>query len=173
VETIGSYLNQALKSSEGPADWLAYFNVVGNAFALMERCPVGPDFADYAPEEIYELCVRGQQALDVRRKLEAFAVATNAITSNKAQGNYHLIVLDAEQRTVSVRSFGQRRLDEANAEYAAAERIALESPDTKQAVLVTTSSIEALRRAYPNYFLDTRQFLNALTRIERLSNEQA
>jgi len=171
VETIGSFLNQALKSSEGPNEWLEYFNVVGNAFALMEKCPVGSQFIEMPPEDIYALCVRGEQALDVRRKLEAFAVATNAITSNKAQGNYHLIFLDAGLRTVSVKSFGQRRLDQANEEYAAAERIALDSPDTKQAVLVTTSSVEALRRAYPNYFLDTRQFLSALARIERLSGE--
>jgi hypothetical protein len=73
---------------------------------------------------------------------------------------------------VEIKSFGQRRLDQASEEYAAAERLALESPDTKQAVLVTTSSVEALRRAYPNYFLDTRQFLGALGRIQRLSSEE-
>jgi len=30
------------------------------------------------------------------------------------------------------------------------------------AVLVSVESLELLRRAYPNYFLDTRAFLNAL-----------
>jgi putative GTP pyrophosphokinase len=34
--------------------------------------------------------------------------------------------------------------------------------------LVTTGSVESLRRAYPNYFLDTKQFLSALSRIEKL-----
>jgi putative GTP pyrophosphokinase len=40
VETIGSFLNQALKSSEGPAEWLDYFKIVSSAFAIMEKCPV-------------------------------------------------------------------------------------------------------------------------------------
>lgn len=166
VETIGSFLNQALKSSEGPAEWLDYFKVVSSAFALMEKCPVGVQHRELQPAEIYRLCTDLGAKLDVKRKLNAFAVAANAITSSGAGGNFHLIVLDAVERTVSVSSFGKLRLDEANAAYAEAERKAAEHPDM-QTVLVATSSIEALRRAFPNYFLDTKQFLSALARIER------
>jgi hypothetical protein len=32
------------------------------------------------------------------------------------------------------------------------------------AVLVSVDSIDALRRAYPNYFLDTELFIDALNR---------
>lgn len=167
VETIGSFLNQALKSSEGPAEWLDYFKIVSSAFALMEECPVGERHAALAPIDIYEQCLALGAKLDVVRKLNAFAVAANAISSGSAGGNFHLIVLDAVERTVSVESFGKRRLEEANAAYANAERIAAGHPDM-QTVLVTTSSVDALRRAYPNYFLDTKQFLMELSRIERL-----
>lgn len=172
VETIGSFLNQALKSSEGPAEWLDYFKVVSSAFALVEKCPVGAGHRDMDPAEIYKLCTDLGVKLDVKRKLNAFAVAANAITSSGAGGNFHLIVLDAVERTVSVSSFGKLRLEEANAAYAEAERRAAEHPDM-QTVLVATSSIEALRRAFPNYFLDTKQFLTALARIERQNVAQA
>jgi putative GTP pyrophosphokinase len=168
VETIGSFLNQALKSSEGPAEWLDYFKVVSSAFALMEKCPVGEQHAALAPREIYRLAIDQGARLDVKRKLNAFAVAANAISSSNAGGNFHLIVLDAVERTVSVASFGKKRLEEANAAYAEAERRASEHPDM-QTVLVATSSVEALRRAFPNYFLDTKQFLNALSRMEKLA----
>lgn len=166
VETIGSFLNQALKSSEGPAEWLDYFKVVSSAFALMEKCPVGEAHKNFPAAEIYRLCSELGAKLDVKRKLNAFAVAANAITSSGAGGNYHLIVLDAVERTVSVSSFGKLRLEEANTAYAEAEIRAAEHPDM-QTVLVATSSIEALRRAFPNYFLDTKQFLSALARIDR------
>jgi hypothetical protein len=167
VETIGSFLNQALKSGEGPAEWLDYFKLVSSAFAINEKCPVGPQHADLTPAETYERCIGLGDKLDVKRKLNAFAVAANAISSSNAGGNFHLIVLDAVERTVAVTSFGKRRLEEANAAYAEAERKAAEHPDM-QTVLVATSSIEALRRAFPNYFLDTKQFLAALGRIEKL-----
>lgn len=168
VETIGSFLNQALKSSEGPDDWLDYFKVVGSAFALMEKCPVADQFTGQEPKAIFQRCVELETQLDVRRKLNAFAVAANAITSSSVGGNFHLIVLDAVERTVTISSFGKKRLDEANAAYASAEKIAIEHRDM-QTVLVTTGSVDSLRKAYPNYFLDTKQFLTALSRIQRLA----
>ena len=36
-----------------------------------------------------------------------------------------------------------------------------------QVVLVSTGSIDALRRVYPNYFLDTTEFIKALDRISK------
>lgn len=168
VETIGSFLNQALKSNEGPEDWLNFFKVVGSAFAVMEKCPVAEQFSAEEPEEIFRQCVELERHLDVRRKLSAFAVAANAITSSNAGGNFHLIVLDAVERTVTISSFGKKRLDEANAAYAASEKVAFEHPDM-QTVLVTTGSIDSLRKAYPNYFLDTKQFLVALSKIQKLA----
>lgn len=168
VETIGTFLNQALKSSEGPAEWLDYFKVVSSAFALMEKCPVADQHADWEPRAIYRAVSSMGAKLDVKRKLDAFAVAANAISSKSGGGNYHLIVLDAVERTVSVSSFGKQRLEEANTAYANAERVAAAHPDM-QTVLVATSSIEALRRAFPNYFLDTKQFLSALAKIEKVN----
>jgi putative GTP pyrophosphokinase len=168
VETIGSFLNQALKSSEGPEEWLDFFKAVSAAFSVIEKTTIHADRSDWPAGRIFGHCVALERKLDVRRKLHAFAVATDAITSSKARGSYHLIVLDAVERTVSVTSFGVKRLDEANLAYAEAERRALERQDV-QAVLVATDSVESLRRAYPNYFLDTRQFLSALGRIEKLA----
>lgn len=171
METIGSFLNQALKSSEGPAEWLDYFKVVSSAFALIEKCPVAALHSKLSPQEIFQAAVDLGVRLDVKRKLNAFAVAANAISSSNVGGNFHLIVLDAVERTVSVSSFGKKRLEDANAAYAEAERKAAEHPDM-QTVLVATSSVEALRRAFPNYFLDTKQFLVALGRMERLLSPQ-
>ena len=77
VETIGTFLNQALKSSEGPAEWLNYFKVVSSAFALIEKCPVATGYSDWKAASIYRAVVEMSAALDVRRKLSAFAVAAN------------------------------------------------------------------------------------------------
>ena len=167
VETIGSFLNHALKASERPEEWLEFFKIAGAAFAIIERCPVAEEFAHQSAEEIWKECIAQADRLDVRNKLDALAVAANSITSDRAGGSYHLIILDAKERTVAVASFGKRRLDEANAAYAAAE-LRAQQADGQQVVLVATDSIESLRRAYPNYFLDTKQFLNAIRRIERL-----
>ena len=169
VEIIGTFLNQALKSSQGSAEWLYYFKVVSAAFALMEKTPPPREFSGWTPARISQTCIGIERDLDVRRTLQAFAVSAKAITSNKAPGSYHLIVLNPLDRTVFVQSYGVRRLKEANEAYAKAEIKASESSQDIQAVLVSTGTISSLRRAYPNYFLDTTQFINALLRIPRLA----
>lgn len=169
VETIGTFLNQALKSNEGPAEWLYYFKVVSAAFALIEKTSLPEEFSGWTPARIVQTCIGLERDLDVRRKLQAFAVAAKAINSSKAKGSYHLIVLNPTDRTVFVESFGKRRLTEANEAYAKAELSGSVRGEDIQTVLVATDTVGSLRRAYPNYFLDTRQFISALARIPRLA----
>lgn len=167
VETVGTFLNKALKSNEGPEEWLKFFRTASAAFALTEGCPVHPEFAGMQPVDVISRCLEQERRLSVRHKLRQFSLAANAINTQTVNGSYHLIVLDAVERNLSIESFGQLRLAEANAAYARAEQQAASSGETVQPVLVTTSSIKALRRAFPNYFLDTRAFTRALTLLER------
>jgi hypothetical protein len=66
---------------------------------------------------------------------------------------------------VKITSFARDKLEEANEEYSKAEQSAKSSGT--QVVLVSAGSIESLKRAYPNYFLDTHEFLKQLERISR------
>lgn len=168
VETIGTFLNQALKSSVGSSEWLFYFKAVSAAFSLLEKTPVLDEFSKWTPTRIAQTCIGLERDLDVRRNLQAFAVAADAIISGKTSGNYHLIILNATTKTVRVQSYGIRRLVEANEAYAKAEFSASLSGEDIQTVLVATDTVDSLRRAYPNYFLDTRQFISALARIPKL-----
>ena len=165
VETVGTFLNQALKSSEGEKEWLEYFKAVSAAFCYMEKSPVGDEFSNLDRLQIFTLVKERGEKLDVRRKLDAFSVAAQHI-NNTSTGSYHLIILNAVQKTVTINSFGLRRLEDANKAYAEAEAFASSSQDDIQPVLVATDSMHKLRRAYPNYFLDTREFLKAIAKIE-------
>jgi hypothetical protein len=50
----------------------------------------------------------------------------------------------------------------ASEEYLEAEKRIRSKGASQQAVLVSVESLEALRRAYPNYYLDTSSFVTAL-----------
>jgi len=66
VETAGLFLNQSLKSSLGDKDWLNFFQVTGNAFALMED---GETFTrKMLPQHkaVFNEVVRMQESLNVR-----------------------------------------------------------------------------------------------------------
>ncbi len=103
--------------------------------------------------------------LDVVDKLQAFSVATNKISSDNQSGSYHLIVLNVQEKTVELQSYGKKRLDKANEDYTEIER-RISDGQPLQVVLVSAGSVHSLRRAYPNYFLDTHEFINQILVIE-------
>lgn len=43
VETVGTFLKQALKSSQGHVEWLRFFALMGSALALRERTALVPE----------------------------------------------------------------------------------------------------------------------------------
>lgn len=170
VETIGTFIDHALKASEGPAVWLQFFRTASAAFAHTEKLPLPAEFAGMPTKDILSLCIAQADMLDVAARLSTFAIAASKITSDTSGGSYHLVALDPAQRTVTIESFGRNRLEDANEAYARAEKTALQVKN-RQVVLVKTNSIESLRRAYPNYFLDTREFLQALGRVRKAAAE--
>jgi putative GTP pyrophosphokinase len=164
VETMGTFLSYALKSSEGPKKWLDFFALTGSAFAHLENCPAVPGYDSLFAKETFQAVEATAAELDVRHRLQAFTIAANAISRGRQLGSYHLVVLDPSTKTVTIQSFGRDRLEEANLEYTkTVSRIA--DGDAIQAVLVSAGPVENLRRAYPNYFLDTREFVNQLNRM--------
>jgi ppGpp synthetase/RelA/SpoT-type nucleotidyltranferase len=166
VETMGTFLRYALKSSEGPGTWLEFFAAAGSAFATLEGCAPVPGYGNQSRAEIFESVTREARRLDVYSRLAAFSVALNAIDEKKDVGSfYHLITLNPAEKTVYIQSYGRRRLEQASRDYAAQEKRIADGEDL-QVVLVSAGPIEALKRAYPNYFLDTREFVQTLTRIQ-------
>lgn len=164
VETMGTFLEQALKSSEGPEEWLDFFALTGSAFARLERCQPVPGYEELSAQETYKKATAEAKRLDVRSRLEAYRVAVDMISEDKKRRGYHLIILDSTRKSVTIRAYGRNRLEEANNDYTEAER---NMEEGVQVVLVSTGDIDALKRAYPNYFLDTTEFIKALDSISK------
>jgi hypothetical protein len=165
VETMGTFLGQALKSGQGEGQWRAFFEVSGAAIALLERCPPVPGYEGLTTLETFKRVADAEAKLHVLEKLRGFSVAADSIHREKGTGTaYHLIVLDSSNRSVTLRPYSIARLDQANDDYAEVER-RTQSGEPIEAVLVAAGPVEALRRAYPNYFLDTHGFISEIERV--------
>jgi ppGpp synthetase/RelA/SpoT-type nucleotidyltranferase len=163
VETVGAFTQQALKSSIGEAGWLRFFALMGTAIAVREEgAPVPNTPSDY-PELVKELrdIVRTG---DIANKLSAFGTALDVFEGPHAKNDhYFLLEVNHSTRMVSVTAFKQAESDKATAKYLEVEKkIKQSSPASIDAVLVSVDSVSALRRAYPNYFLDTKAFVDIL-----------
>jgi len=166
VETMGTFLGQALKSSEGHEIWLSYFALCGAAFARREKTPANQEFESLSTNEIYDALLSKNKELQVIDKLKGFSVAAQNIHLKNRKGAYHLIALKFEERRVSIQSFGKRSLEAASERYAELE-MQIADGAAMHAVLVSAGSLDNLRKAYPSYFLDTGEFVKYLKAIER------
>ena len=170
VETMGIFLNFALKSSEGPDKWLKFFSLTGSAFAHLENQNLVPGYEDLTRKETYYAVTQKSRELNVEEKLTGYGAAINAIHSDERRGTYYLLVLDPIEKTLRYQAYSKERFEIATHDYLKAEEEIVEGSQ-KQVVLVATASVEALRRAYPNFFLDTREFLKILKSIKKRADE--
>lgn len=160
VEVVDTITDQALKSSRGKRDWLRFFSLMGTAIALLERAPPVPD----TPTEDVELrkqLVGLANDLQVESRLDTYTAVfdppSQVMGEIKAKHHkYFLLDLDLKTKRIRFWSYPARELERASSDYLDAERDAAGSADI---VLVSVDSLAALRRAYPNYFLDTHLFI--------------
>lgn len=162
VETVSTFTGEALRSTTGSELWRRFFALMGSAIAIREKCPPvpgTPSGKDELTREIRNL----SRHLKVRATLRGYGAAVQRLTTSPAGARLFLLVLDSNARTTQVRPFQMSELDRATAEYLAAEK-QISDRRTMQAVLVSVDSVAALRRAYPNFYLDAKEFLAEVRR---------
>jgi hypothetical protein len=168
VETVGTFVRQALKSSVGEAQWLRFFALMGTVIALKEGTPPVPGTAtgEALFEEVYDLAVN----LDVENRLRAYGAAIQVTQQSEQNAAYFLLEIEPATEQVKVTGFKLAELPEASDRYLAIEKDISKTGD-RDAVLVSVDSVASLRRAYPNYFADTAIFAalvgEALAHYER------
>lgn len=162
VEAVGIFTRQALKSSQGDEDWLRFFALMGSAIASIERChpvPGTPTDKDALIDEIRSLV----EKLRVQNILKLYN-ATIEFTGAAKDAKYFLLSLDPVEPRINVWRYKALQSEAANAKYTELEG-ALAEDSAIQIVLVSVDNINALKIAYPNYFLDTNAFSAVVTRV--------
>ena len=162
VETVGTFVGQALKSSVGEEQWLRFFALMGAAIAYREKSPTIPGVPDSQTEVVAEL-KHLSEILNVGQRLRAYGNAMKSITQQTIlpDSHYYLLRLNPVSAQLIVSGFRSYEFERASKAYADAEMEARKTPGT-DAVLVSVDSVSALERAYPNYFADTRIFLQLM-----------
>ena len=153
VETVGTFLGQSLKSSEGRDDWLRFFELAGSGFALAEGTPAGPNVPN-APATLVAEIRSAARRLQVKQKLEAFRrvlVVTEVHREDMRGRNYLLLlVLRPEQESLEIRTYGGSGILDATEDYLMEEkRLAGTAGDT---VLVASDSLDSSVRHFRTTF---------------------
>jgi putative GTP pyrophosphokinase len=167
VETMGTFLGQALKSRQGDQEWLDFFAIASSAFAHKEKRPPVPRFQHLSREQTFQGVADAEANIRALEKMRGFSVAVNEIVKRRGAGkgwSYHLIILNSLQKTVQIKPYDRDSFKRAVADYSRVESEAAKG-EKIEPVLVSAGPIETLRRAYPNFFLDIGDFVKIVNDI--------
>jgi ppGpp synthetase/RelA/SpoT-type nucleotidyltranferase len=162
VETVGTFIRQALKSSIGEGDWLRFFALMGTALAKNENSAPVPG-TPIDPIELRDELRDYANRLDVCARLQAYGEALHNVETLPANSDYYLLELDPSAMQIKVTGYKKKDLTNATGHYLEVEKTI--SGTNKDAVLVSVDSMTSLRRAYPNYFLDTSLFVEEVNHV--------
>lgn len=159
VEMMGIYTKSNLKSSQGNEDILRFFTLVSSILALKENTPVCPNTSESKEKLIKEI-----KKLDLKHNIVSTISGLNvAIDFDEKKviqkNNYYILILDYTRRRMRIKSFNNKNVEIATKVYNQLES-KLESD--KNIVLVSASSFDSLRVAYPNYFTDIQEFVDMM-----------
>lgn len=155
---MGLFTNQALKAGQGSEDIKRFFVLVSSLFALREGTPVVPGTVADQESLILEIKEINSKNhfLDMLSAIRA-AVYHQSDDEFSKQG-YYILILNYNTRRLRIKYFKPSQSDQANTVYAQIESTRAESKI--DVVLVSVSSFQALKIAYPNYFSDIGEFVD-------------
>ena len=163
VETAGIITKTSLKSNQGPDEWLDFFKIVSSLFALKEKLPLMDEHSNFTMEELMVKCYNYCEELNILTKLKAIRVSTNKIESDNFPGVYYLLNINITKMFVNIQVFKKSEFEHATNEYLKLEKTIDENENA--VVLVSATSIKILKKAYPSYFLDTSEFIQAIEKM--------
>lgn len=165
VEIMWIILKYSLKSSEWPEQRLNFFSVCSSVFALREKQNKLSEHENVSDSDLKMQLKQMIIKLGVIEKMMAYSSAIEFIDTklSKKKKIYkdYLLVLDIRKKNILVHGFKKWELTEATDLYLSYEREFTSEKDG-QVVLVSWEWLRQLKKAYPNYFWDSSEFIKIL-----------
>ena len=162
VETASLISRTSLKADlDDHSVWREFFKLVSAIFAQKENGPVPALFAGYTHERYCREYIDLLNRHHLLEQLQALRVTVNDETIfTEGQTGYCILLINFRNKVVSARLFPMDEDDEASDLFTRTEQ----SLNTDEAaIMVSIEKMQELREAYPSYFMDTKEFIQALT----------
>lgn len=166
IETVDFFTRQAIKSNEGQEDWMDFFRLLSSAFAKMEKCPCVPNTPN-DEKKLYSRIKRMESELGVISKMGSWTRGIKVfeeVTKKKPKLQFFLLELDIIGEKLNITGYTKMEEEKAITDYANAEK-RTQGQKEFDIVLVGVDTMSDLKKAYPNYFVDSREFLSILRKI--------
>lgn len=157
-EAVGLFRGEALKNGKGSPNWLRLFVLMASEIARIEGRPEVPGVPDHAERvrELREL----NELIGAARFLDGISQAVHFTDQYFRPDSSEVYLIRFDLETHEVRVVGYNSTSGARSYHATEAQ-----EDRYDAVLVTSDKIGNLKKAFPNYFGDTKIFARTLRQI--------
>jgi ppGpp synthetase/RelA/SpoT-type nucleotidyltranferase len=162
VEIVGFFTKQKIKIGQGETIWNNFFKYLSIVFEKLEN---KIQIENKILEKIYNF----EKSYNLIEKLEnwnfSFQKVDNLIKTKKEKNiEFIVLELDLKKLELSVKTFSKRLEEKALQYYLEIENLIFDNPNY-DIVMVGINDIKNLKKAYPNYFLDSKEFIKILKKI--------
>lgn len=165
IEVVDFFTGQGLKFNKGEKEWKDFFRLVSSAFAIMEETPLVPK-TPLDKRELYSSIREREKELNLIKVMQGWTEILRVFGIDKysKEDKFFLMEIDINQERLTISSFKKEEEDKA---IETLERLEKKNTEKREydVVLVGADTIEDLKKAYPNYFADTKEFLDKLKKI--------
>ena len=171
IETVDFFTRQAIKSSEGRPEWMDFFKLVSSAFAIMENAHLVPN-APNNEKELYLQIKEKERELQVIKVMKGWTQGIKVFeeaVKKRPKLQFFLLELDIIGEKLNITGYTKNQEEKAILDYSRAEKRS-QGKKEYDVVLVGADTTKDLKKAYPNYFVDTGEFLSFLQKILNKAN---
>ena len=147
----------SLKGGNGNREDMSFFKLVSGLFSLKENLPIVegiPTTKKALINEIYNL----DEKIKIRERLSAYNSAIKFTGEYPKNADYYLLITNMKEHSIETLTFYKEDIEKATSLYMKKEN-EKEFNNKLDVVLVSVSHFSYIRECYPNYFLDTSNFL--------------
>lgn len=157
VEIIDTFNHEKLKIGQGSELWQRFFYLLADEFALLEKLPVHSNHENRRAE-IRQLA----SELNIIEKMNNYnLLSKNIEVDKKIRKKYLVLWLNPVDKRLNVFSFGNEQSSQEL--YLSLEQTQKDKRD--EVVMVHAESLSQLKKSYPNYFADSKLFIENLNNI--------
>lgn len=166
VETLGMIDKESYKTGEGEYKTKRFLFLVSALFALKEGTKLPDELKGTAPIDIVKEITSIDNELKITTKLQGVAVT---ISKNKVNENdeYYVLELTVEptgKGHIKIMSF-KFGFDGLAENYYEFREQATKNQQNVSVLMIRAEKFNMIKKAYPNYFFDTQNFLKELNGI--------
>lgn len=135
-------------------------------FAQKEGMPVAESFAEYSEKDYCLQYAQLDKSFKFLDQLQALVSAVKISEEHTLRGGFAVLLIQFAEKRVQLRHFQSDNLEEATKYYSEVEKSI--NGQNSAVVLVSVSDMKELQEAYPSYFLNASEFIQALFEFNSL-----